>query len=57
MDKKDKENIDTKAIEEKALLSVKYFEVDSKVISQYIPENDKELRQRSHLWRTGLSVI
>lgn len=38
----EEKDIDTKAIEEKALLSVKYFVVDSKVISQYIPENDKE---------------
>ena len=50
MDKEDKNNIDTKAIEEKALLSVKYFVVDSKVISQYIPENDKEPSWDGHFY-------
>lgn len=50
MDKEEKETIDTKAIEEKALLSVKYFVVDSKVISQYIPENDKEPSWDGHFY-------
>lgn len=50
MDEKIKNNIDTKAIEEKALLSVKYFVVDSKVISQYIPENDKEPSWDGHFY-------
>lgn len=40
--KKEKEAIDTKAIEEKALNHFKSFIEDSKVISQFIADNDKE---------------
>ena len=41
---------DRKAIEEKALLCFKEYIVDSKVISQYIPENDKEPFWDGHLY-------
>ena len=40
--KKVKDAIDTKAIEEKALNHFKSFIEDSKVISQFIADNDKE---------------
>lgn len=39
-----------KAIEEKALLCFKEYIVDSKVISQYIPENDKEPFWDGHIY-------
>lgn len=41
---------DDKAIEEKALLCLKEYIVDSNVISQYIPENDKEPFWDGHLY-------
>lgn len=41
---------DRKAIEEKALLCFKEYIVDSKVISQYIPENDKEPFWDGHIY-------
>lgn len=41
---------DTKSIEEKALYYFKEFIVDSKVISQLIPENDKEPCWDGHLY-------
>lgn len=44
MDKEDKENIDTKAIEEKALLSVKYFVVDRKISHNIYQKTTKSLR-------------
>ncbi len=40
--KKVKDAIDTKAIEEKSLNHFKSFIEDSKVISQFIADNDKE---------------
>ena len=43
MDKEDKENIDTKAIEEKALLSVKYFVVDRKISHNIYQKTTKSL--------------
>lgn len=46
----DNQEKDRKAIEEKALLSFKEYIVDSKVISQYIPENDKEPFWDGHLY-------
>lgn len=47
--KKEKKAIDTKAIEEKALNHFKSFIEDSKVISQFITENDKEPCWDGHL--------
>lgn len=44
-----KEVIDTKAIEEKALNHFKSFIEDSKVISQYVADNDKEPCWDGHL--------
>lgn len=41
---------DRKAIEEKALLCFKDYIVDSKIISQYIPENDKEPFWDGHIY-------
>jgi len=48
--KKVKEAIDTKAIEEKALNHFKSFIEDSKVISQFIADNDKEPCWDGHLY-------
>lgn len=45
-----KETIDTKAIEEKALNHLKSFIEDSKVISQFIADNDKEPCWDGHLY-------
>ena len=45
-----KETIDTKAIEEKALNHFKSFIEDSKVISQFIADNDKEPCWDGHLY-------
>lgn len=45
-----KEAIDTKAIEEKALNHFKSFIEDSKVISQFITDNDKEPCWDGHLY-------
>ena len=45
-----KETIDTKAIEEKALNHFKSFIEDSKVISQYLDDNDKEPCWDGHLY-------
>lgn len=45
-----KEAIDTKAIEEKALNHFKSFIEDSKVISQFIADNDKEPCWDGHLY-------
>lgn len=47
---KEKEAIDTKAIEEKALNHFKSFIEDSKVISQFIADNDKEPCWDGHLY-------
>lgn len=48
--KKMKETIDTKAVEEKALNHFKSFIEDSKVISQFIADNDKEPCWDGHLY-------
>ncbi|MDE7378865.1 MAG: hypothetical protein K2N13_07920 [Paraprevotella sp.] len=48
--KKVKDTIDTKAIEEKALNHFKSFIEDSKVISQFIADNDKEPCWDGHLY-------
>lgn len=48
--KKVKDAIDTKAIEEKALNYFKSFIEDSKVISQFIADNDKEPCWDGHLY-------
>lgn len=48
--KKVKDAIDTKAIEEKALNHFKSFIEDSKVISQFIADNDKEPCWDGHLY-------
>lgn len=48
--KKAKDAIDTKAIEEKALNHFKSFIEDSKVISQFIADNDKEPCWDGHLY-------
>lgn len=48
--KKVKDAIDTKAIEEKALNLFKSFIEDSKVISQFIADNDKEPCWDGHLY-------
>ena len=48
--KKVKDAIDTKAIEEKALNHFKSFIEDSKVISQFIVDNDKEPCWDGHLY-------
>lgn len=45
-----KETVDTKAIEEKALNHFKSFIEDSKVISQFIADNDKEPCWDGHLY-------
>ena len=45
-----KEAVDTKAIEEKALNHFKSFIEDSKVISQFIADNDKEPCWDGHLY-------
>lgn len=45
-----KEAVDTKAIEEKALNHLKSFIEDSKVISQFISDNDKEPCWDGHLY-------
>ena len=50
MDIQEKEIKDTKAIEEKALNYLKYFIEDSKVISQFIADNDKEPCWDGHLY-------
>lgn len=49
MTKVEKDVIDTKAIEEKALNHFKSFIEDSKVISQYVTDNDKEPCWDGHL--------
>lgn len=46
----EKEIKDTKAIEEKALNYLKYFIEDSKIISQFIADNDKEPCWDGHLY-------
>jgi hypothetical protein len=48
--RRNSEAIDTKAIEEKALNYFKNFIEDSKVISQYLDENDKEPCWDGHLY-------
>ena len=48
--KKIKDAIDTKAIEDKALNHFKSFIEDSKVISQFISDNDKEPCWDGHLY-------
>lgn len=50
MSEKEQEIIDTKAIEEKALNHFKYFIEDSKAISQYLTDNDKEPCWDGHLY-------
>ena len=50
MSKSKEETIDTKAIEEKALNHFKSFIEDSKVISQYLDDNDKEPCWDGHLY-------
>lgn len=47
---KEKEIVDTKAIEEKALTYLKFFIEDSKRISQFIDDNDKEPCWDGHLY-------
>ena len=49
----DKEIKDTKAIEEKALNYLKSFIEDSRVISQFIDDNDKEPCWDGHLYLYG----
>ena len=50
MSEKEQEIIDTKAIEEKALNYLKYFIEDSKAISQFLTDNDKEPCWDGHLY-------
>lgn len=50
MGNQDREAKDTKAVEEKALNYLKYFIEDSKVISQFIADNDKEPCWDGHLY-------
>ena len=50
MTKRNREEIDTKAIEEKALNYFKTFIEDSKVISQFLAEDDKEPCWDGHLY-------
>lgn len=50
MSRSKEETIDTKAIEEKALNHLKSFIEDSKVISQYLDDNDKEPCWDGHLY-------
>ena len=50
MSEDNKDSKDTKEIEEKALNYLKTFIEDSKVISQYINENDKEPCWDGHLY-------
>ncbi|MBQ6155616.1 MAG: hypothetical protein IJK22_03345 [Bacteroidales bacterium] len=50
MSKKEQETIDTKAIEEKALNHLKRFIEDSKSISQFLTDNDKEPCWDGHLY-------
>ena len=50
MSKSKEETIDTKVIEEKALNHFKTFIEDSKVISQYLDDNDKEPCWDGHLY-------
>ena len=50
MSRSKEETIDTKAIEEKALNHFKTFIEDSKVISQYLDDNDKEPCWDGHLY-------
>lgn len=47
---KEKEIVDSKAIEEKALTYLKFFIEDSKRISQFIDDNDKEPCWDGHLY-------
>ena len=49
----EKEIKDTKAIEEKALNYLKSFIEDSRVISQFIDDNDKEPCWDGHLYLYG----
>ena len=55
--KKVKDAIDTKAIEEKALNHFKSFIEDSKVISQFIADNDKEPCWDGHLYLYADGII
>ena len=50
MSKKEQKTKDTKAIEEKALNHLKYFIEDSKAISQFLTDNDKEPCWDGHLY-------
>ena len=50
MNNQEKEIKDTKAIEEKALNYLKYFIEDSKIISQFIADNEKEPCWDGHLY-------
>lgn len=50
MSRSKEETIDTKAIEEKALNHFKTFIEDSKIISQYLDDNDKEPCWDGHLY-------
>lgn len=50
MSEKEQETIDTKAIEEKALNHFKTFIEDSKAISQFLTDNDKEPCWDGHLY-------
>jgi len=50
MSEKEQEIIDTKAIEEKALNHLKHFIEDSKAISQFLTDNDKEPCWDGHLY-------
>ena len=50
MSEKEQNTIDTKAIEEKALNHLKHFIEDSKAISQFLTDNDKEPCWDGHLY-------
>lgn len=50
MSEKEQETIDTKAIEEKALNHLKTFIEDSRAISQFLTDNDKEPCWDGHLY-------
>lgn len=50
MSEKEQETIDTKAIEEKALNRLKSFIEDSRAISQFLTDNDKEPCWDGHLY-------
>lgn len=50
MSEKEQETIDTKAIEEKAINHLKHFIEDSKAISQFLKDNDKEPCWDGHLY-------